>query len=28
MLGQGKKSSTLALGVKNARAANKALGRR
>jgi hypothetical protein len=28
MLGQGKKSSTLALGVKDARAANKALGRR
>jgi len=28
MLGQGKKSSTLGLGVKNARAANKALGRR
>jgi hypothetical protein len=28
MLGQGKKSSTLGLGVRNARAANKALGRR
>jgi len=28
MLGQGKKSSTLGIGVKNARAANKALGRR
>ena len=28
MLGQGKKSATLALGVKDARAANKALGRR
>ena len=28
MLGQGKKSSTLGLGVKDARAANKALGRR
>lgn len=28
MLGQGKKSSTLALGVKDARAAKKALGRR
>jgi hypothetical protein len=28
MLAQGKKSSTLGIGVKNARAANKALGRR
>ena len=28
MLSQGKKSTTLALGVKDARAANKALGRR
>ncbi|MEK6207321.1 MAG: ACT domain-containing protein [Chloroflexota bacterium] len=28
MLGQGKKSSTLGLGVKDARAAKKALGRR
>jgi hypothetical protein len=28
MIGQGKKSSTLGLGVKDARAANKALGRR
>jgi hypothetical protein len=28
MLAQGKRSSTLALGVKNARAAKKALGRR
>jgi hypothetical protein len=28
MLGQGKKSSTLGIGVKDARAANKALGRR
>ncbi|HEY7624855.1 MAG TPA: ACT domain-containing protein [Candidatus Limnocylindria bacterium] len=28
MLGQGKKSTTLALGVKDQRAANKALGRR
>lgn len=28
MLGQGKKSTTLGIGVKNARAANKALGRR
>ena len=28
MLGQGKKSSTLGLGVKDARAANRALGRR
>jgi hypothetical protein len=28
MIGQGKKSSTLGLGVRDARAANKALGRR
>jgi hypothetical protein len=28
MIGQGKKSSTLGLGVKDVRAANKALGRR
>jgi hypothetical protein len=28
MLGQGKKSTTLGLGVKDARAANRALGRR